>query len=50
MLDYMLNEGLKRENWLLSGMMVTAAIIIFLLILHYVFGFFPGNESYLKLP
>jgi hypothetical protein len=46
MLTYVMNEGLKRENRLLFGMSTVAGIIVFLLILHYVFGFFP-TESYL---
>ena len=41
MFMYMLNEALKRENWLLSGMSLITAVIVFLLVLHYVFGFFP---------
>jgi hypothetical protein len=41
MFMYILNEALKRENRLLSGMSLVTAIIVFLLVLHYVFGFFP---------
>lgn len=41
MLVNLLNEGLKRENRLLFAMSTVAGIIVFLLILHYVFGFFP---------
>lgn len=41
MLMHLLNEGLKRENRLFFGMSTVAGIILFFLILHYVFGFFP---------
>jgi hypothetical protein len=41
MFMYMLNEGLKKENRLFFGMSTVAGIILFLLMLHYVFGYFP---------
>jgi len=41
MFSYLLTEGLRKENRLLFGMSTVAGIILFLLILHYVFGFFP---------
>lgn len=41
MFAHLLTEGLKKENRLLFGMSTIAAIILFLLILHYVFGYFP---------
>lgn len=41
MFSYLLIEGLKKENRLFFGMSTIAGIIVFLLILHYVFGFFP---------
>ena len=41
MVMYILSEAVKRENRLLSGMSLITAVIVFLLVLHYVFGFFP---------
>jgi len=41
MFSYLLTEGLKKENRLFFGMSTIAGIIVFLLILHYVFGLFP---------
>jgi hypothetical protein len=47
MLTQMLNEGLKKENRIFSTTFVIAAVVVGLLLLHYVFGFFPGQQSYL---
>ena len=47
MLTCLLNEGFKRENRLFFGVSTVAGIIVFLLMLHYVFGFFP-TVSYLN--
>jgi hypothetical protein len=41
MFAHLLTEGLRKENRLLFGMSMVAGIILLLLILHYVFGFFP---------
>jgi hypothetical protein len=41
MFAHLLSEGLRKENRLFFGMSTVAGIIVFLLILHYVFGFFP---------
>ena len=37
----LLNEGFKPENRLFFTLSTVAGTIVFLLILHYVFGFFP---------
>jgi hypothetical protein len=50
MLTHLLSEGLKKENRLFSGMLLIATVIVGLLLLHYVFGFFPSEGSYLRLP
>lgn len=41
MLMDLLNEGVKKENRLFFGVSTVAGVIVFLLMLHYVFGFFP---------
>lgn len=45
----MLNEGFKKENRVFSTTLLIASVVVALLILHYVFGFFPGQESYLNV-
>lgn len=46
MLMSILSASLKRENRLLTGMSLVTAVIFAILVLHYVFGFWP-THSYL---